>query len=112
MFAEVTTPRSDHSALVCAAIRLGVATRPMPAPITKHDSETCHSVESWSISKVDAAPSTARPLPISALPRKPMRRYTRPACEAASGQPSVNAPTVRPATSAPVPSTPWVKVGT
>lgn len=41
-----------------------------------------------------------------------MRRYTFPACDADTGQPRVNAPTVSPATSAPLPSTPCAKVGT
>ena len=46
MLVPVTTPRLDQSTEDCAATRVGLATRPMPRPITKQVSATYQTLQS------------------------------------------------------------------
>src|SRR5690606_23173237 len=44
-FAPVTTPRSDHSTLDCAAISDGLAINPIPRPTSTQQTATCQGAE-------------------------------------------------------------------
>src|SRR5215813_12316743 len=112
MFVPVTTPRSDQPTVACAAISVGPATKPRPAPVTKHAPAVSQIVACADSNAVKTAPITATTPPISAVVRNPARRYTRLDCDAVIGHPSVMAATVKPATSGPTPMTPCANVGT
>ena len=47
MLAPVATPRSSHETLACAAMSDGVATSPMPRPVTKHVAATTATEGCW-----------------------------------------------------------------
>lgn len=66
MVVEVASPRSDQSTLDCVAIRVGLATRPMPPPMTKQNRATCHTGESGVSRVVSSAPTAASALPMIA----------------------------------------------
>ena len=100
----VTTPRSFHCTLACAAMRLGVATSPMPSPTTKQLVATRAMLGDWLVRASTSVPVTATAMPISAVVRKPMRRYSLPDSEAAMGHPMVSAASARPATSGGAPT--------
>ena len=74
MFVPVATPRSAQPTLACAAIREGVATRPMPMPVTKQVTATASTDGVCARSASAAAPTTTRPSPMRIVGRKPSRR--------------------------------------
>ena len=73
MLVPVTTARSLHGTEACAAMRVGVATRPSPRPTTKDEPAVAHTFGVAEASHSDSAP-TAAMSPMSAVGRKPMRR--------------------------------------
>ena len=112
MFVAVATPRSPHATLDWATTRAGAATQPIPKPISRQPSATCHSDPAGSISASTSEPATARPTPSRPVARKPMLRYSRPDSAADTGQPSVRAASAKPLTMAEAPSTSCPRVGT
>ena len=112
MFVPVTTPRRSQPTTDCTATTSGELDRPMPMPVTNIAAATCQTVVVAGSDAAVSVPATASETPISAVSRKPIRRYSRPACDAAIGQPIVSAPRTSPASIAPVPSTPCTQVGT
>ena len=75
MLVPVTTPRSSQPTLDCAAISVGVATRPIPRPMTKQVTATpSHRRRAAPSSASSAVPTTTSAEPISAVGRKPSRR--------------------------------------
>ena len=74
MLAPVTTPRSPHSTLAWAAMRLGAATNPRPSPTTKHAAPIPTTDGFVAASARPAVPSTVTPQPMSTVVRNPSRR--------------------------------------
>ena len=101
----MTTPRSDQPTLDWAKISVGLATRPIPAPMTKHTAATCQ-IDECALSRASrVAPAPAMTAPITAVALNPIRRYSRPDWDAAIGQPMVMVASAKPAASGPCPST-------
>src|SRR5689334_19256151 len=90
MFEPVTPPRCCQPTLDCAAISDGVALSPMPIPITKQNTPTSATGDPGPSNSSSAAPIVTTTAPITLHNRKPIRRYTFPACDPAIGQPIVS----------------------
>ena len=73
MLVPVATPRSAQPTLACAAINEGVATRPMPIPVTKQVIATAATDGVRARSANPAVPTTTRPSPMRIVGRKPSR---------------------------------------
>ena len=70
----VTTPRSVQPTLLCAAIRVGLATRPMPRPTTKQQPATSTPSTPRRAAWSGRRRQITSTLPISAVLRNPSRR--------------------------------------
>src|SRR5699024_7689794 len=77
-FVPVTAPRCAQATFDCAAISVGEAVSPIPAPITKQVSPTCQMGVPVPSSSARPAPPNTRTAPSSPVYRNPIRRYTRP----------------------------------
>src|SRR6478735_2184305 len=73
MLVPVTTARSFHGTEACAAMSVGVATRPRPKPTTRHDAAVAKTFGVAEVSHSARAPTVATTRPMSAVGRKPMR---------------------------------------
>src|SRR5262245_10420420 len=103
--APVTTPRRSQPTEDCAATTLGEAVKPRPMPITKQATPSWRTGLEVPTVSSRPVPATATTDPITIVVRNPSRRYSRPASDAAIGQPSVIPASANPAISAVVPST-------
>ena len=70
----MTTPRSFHSTLDCAAMRLGVATSPSPSPTTKQLAAASRMFGVEAVTARIAEPMTVTEMPIRAVALNPIRR--------------------------------------
>src|SRR5882762_3414035 len=98
MLLPVTTPRSFQSTLDCAAISVGTASSPMPAPITKQTAATTATFGRCAMTTSTDAPVVTSAAPTIAVFLNPQRRYNFPATAAVVGQPIVSAASAAPAT--------------
>jgi hypothetical protein len=74
MLLPVTMPRSSQSTLDCAAISVGTASRPMPAPITKHTTATLATFGRCANAASPDAPAITNEAPSTAVRLKPQRK--------------------------------------
>src|SRR3954468_4582209 len=90
MLAPVTTPRRVQPTTDCTATRSAVEQNPSPTPVTKLDKATRPRPLS-SVTQVAniRQPAMTKTLPMSAVLRKSMRRYSLAAWLDASGQPTL-----------------------
>src|SRR5699024_7928850 len=111
MAPPVMVPRSAHPTVFCNPTNSGETIKPMPAPIRALPKTACHTDDDVD-NRLNTMPEhTAKPVPTSAVLRKPIRMYRRADNADAVGQVMLMTASTNPAATALRPSTCWAQFG-